>query len=53
MDELTEEQLRKQARELNQNVLRRFRKLFGREMTASERKNFLLPQKDTVSVEED
>lgn len=49
MDELEESVVRHQGMMSHQEILQQFHKVFGREMTASERNIFFLPQDPSSS----
>jgi hypothetical protein len=47
MDELADPIYEQVATMSNEEVVRRFKKVFGREMTSAERNNFFLPHQET------
>jgi len=49
MDELEESVVRRLGMMSHEEILQQFKKVFGREMTASERKDFFLPHEDASS----
>jgi hypothetical protein len=51
MDEL-EEALSRQAMMPHQEILKRFKKIFGRNMSSRERKEFFLPHEPSLPEEE-